>query len=179
MATEAIGRHPLTAARRDGLRSIAVAVLTWPLLAVAAWFLWPELAPIASAADRLVFAVQLAVAPALLVALQVAGCARLFDNDGAENPFAGVESFAWRVNQKVLQNTVEQLAIFLPAFLALATRLEPDQVKALPVLMTLWCTGRIAFWAGYRIGVNHRSVGFNWTVFSSALTFFWLARTYF
>ena len=46
------------------------------------------------------------------------GLWRLPDTPGAEDPFANAESRAWKINQRVYTNTMEQALIFLPLFLA-------------------------------------------------------------
>src|SRR5262245_40276348 len=68
------------------------------------------------------------------------------DTERAEDPFANAESHAWKINQRVLSNTIEQALIFLPALTALAVRIDAAQLAVLPMAVTLWCAGRILFW---------------------------------
>lgn len=163
--------------RRTTITSILIGTASFPLALWIAWTAWPSVAPIEPAADRLVHAVELLAGVAAVVLLMVSSCFRVFDTAGAEDPFAGAESPAWRVNQRVLQNTVEQAAIFVPALLALSVRLDPDQVRILPVLTATWCAGRLLFWIGYRIRPSLRGPGFEWTLFSSGVALGWFAWT--
>ena len=165
------------AARRPTLLAIAVGTASYLVALWIAWRAWPEVAPISSAGERVAYAAELLVAVAVLVLLIVSRLFRTFDNEKAEDPFAGAESHRWQVNQRVLQNTVEQGMIFVPALLALAARLEPSQVRILPILTALWCTGRIFFWIGYRIRPVLRGPGFEWTLYTSLLALGWYGWT--
>ncbi len=163
------------APRKAAFISIALGTASFPLALWIAWRAWPDVAPIASAGDRVAYAAELLVAIAVVVLLMVSGCFRVFDTPKAEDPFAGAESRTWRVNQRVLQNTVEQAMIFVPALLALAARVAPGQVRILPVLTAVWCAGRILFWVGYRIRPSLRGPGFEWTLYSSMVALGWFA----
>ncbi|HEU5057648.1 MAG TPA: MAPEG family protein [Kofleriaceae bacterium] len=161
------------APRKATLISIAIGTASYPIALWIAWRAWPEVAPIASAGERVAYAAELLVAVAVVVLLIVSRLFRTFDTAKAEDPFAGAESQRWRVNQRVLQNTVEQAMIFVPALLALAARVEPGHVRILPVLTALWCAGRILFWIGYRVKPVLRGPGFEWTLYSSVLAIGW------
>jgi hypothetical protein len=163
------------APRRTAVISIVLGTVSYPLALWVAWKAWPEVAPIASAADRIAYAAEHLVGVAAIVLLMVSGCFRVFDTAKAEDPFANAESQKWRVNQRVLSNTVEQAMIFVPALLALAARVPPSQVHILPVLTCVWCAGRILFWVGYRIRPSLRGPGFEWTLYSSVLALGWFA----
>lgn len=162
-------------ARKTTFVSIAVGTATYPVALWIAWRAWPEVAPIASAGERVAFAAELLVAVAVVVLLMVSRLFRVFDTAKAEDPFAGAESRRWHINQRVLQNTVEQSMIFVPALLALAARVEPSQVRILPILTALWCAGRLLFWIGYRVRPALRGPGFEWTLYSSMLALGWFA----
>ena len=161
------------APRRAAVSSIALGTISFPLALWVAWKAWPNVAPIASAADRLAYAAEHLVGVAAILLLMVSGCFRVFDTAKAEDPFANAESQRWRVNQRVLSNTVEQAMIFIPAIFALAARLPPSQVHVLPVLTCVWCAGRVLFWVGYRIRPSLRGPGFEWTIYSSMLALGW------
>lgn len=163
-------------ARWRGLRHIVLGVSTWPLALWAGLAAWPPVPPL-DATGRLHLALQLAVAPAVVLLLMVVACFRLFDTLGAANPLAGKESRRFQVNARVLQNTLEQAAIFVPILLALSLRLAPDDVKVLPVLTALWCVGRLAFWVGYHIEVMARGLGFDWTILTTTLGLGWFVAT--
>lgn len=159
------------------LRVVAVGMSTAPLAFAGLWWLLPQVPPMAAPSDRLQFALQLCAGPSLVAFLILFGCFRLLDTEEAEDPFAGGESRGWKINQRVLQNTVEQSLMFLPAFLALSIRLEPEHVRALPVCMSLWCLGRLLFWAGYRRALPLRAIGFDWSLVATTVTLGWLGYT--
>lgn len=154
-------------ARKRAWISIAIGTVTWVAAFGIGLKAWPAGPPLASVADRMGYAVQLLTGVSLLVLLMVSACFRVFDTAAAEDPFANAESNAWRIHQRVLQNTVEQSLIFVPALLALAVRVDAEHARLLPLLTALWCTGRVLFWLGYRISPMLRGPGFEWTLFSS------------
>jgi hypothetical protein len=166
------------AERKRTFLSIAIGTTSWLLALVVAWKAWPEVASMPAASDRLTYAAELLVAVAAIVLAMVTFCFRVFDTAQAENPFANAESAAWRVHQRVLQNTLEQSVIFILALLGLAVRVHPADVRILPILTALWCGGRILFWLGYRIGWQWRGPGFEWTLYSSVLALGWFVWTF-
>ena len=163
------------AARKATFISIAIGTVSYPIAVWIAWRAWPEVAPIASAGERVAYAAELLIGVAVVVLLIVSRLFRTFDTEKAEDPFANAESHRWRVNQRVLQNTVEQAMIFVPALLALSARVSPDDVRILPIVTALWCAGRILFWVGYRVKPVLRGPGFEWTLYSSLLAIGWYA----
>jgi hypothetical protein len=157
--------------------SIGVGTVTWAaafLIGVTSWHIGPTLA---TSGERLAYAAQLLVGVSVLVLLMVSACFRVFDTAKAEDPFANAESQPWRVHQRVLQNTVEQGLIFVPALLALAVRIDAEHTHVLPLLTGLWCAGRVLFWLGYRISPMLRGPGFEWTLFSSVAALGWFVWT--
>jgi hypothetical protein len=161
------------------IRMIAVGSVTYPVAFLACWSLWPDTAAIAAPGDRLSLALQLAVAPAAVLFAMVMSLMRLFDTDRAEDPFAGAESHGFKINARVLQNSIEQAALFVPVLVGLSLRVAPERVKILPILTALWCVGRLLFWIGYRIKLEYRALGFDWTVYSTTIAFGWFAATLF
>ena len=129
--------------------------------------LWP-----AMTSDPVRLALWLAAFPALVVYAMFFGCLRMRDSSpaAATDPLAGGESERWKINQRVLSNTVEQCAIFVPITLALATRLDPAHAKILPIATACWTASRIAFWIGYRRGAVWRAPGMAWTHSTTAIT---------
>ncbi len=111
--------------------------------------------------------------------LMLQGLWRLKDTAEAEDPFANAESRAWKINQRVFSNTVEQALIFAPVFVALSIRMAPEDVYMLPALMTIWCVGRLLFWAGYRHSLNARIIGMDWTTVTTMITAIWFIITLF
>jgi uncharacterized MAPEG superfamily protein len=162
------------APRLPTLTHIGVSMLTWPLALGAVYWLVPAAAPVDAPVDRLILAVQWLAAPALVLILMLMGCMRIIDTERAEDPFAGAESRRFLVNQRVVQNTVEQMAYFLPALLALSVVIDPVHTRFLPVLVITWCLARIVFWIGYQIDPQHRSLGFGWTQNTGMLALVWV-----
>lgn len=162
--------------RRLALKVIASGSLSWAVAFVVAWFAWPAAPPLL-AADRVSYALQLAAAPAILLLAMVCACFRLFDTPSAENPLLGGESQRFRINQRVLSNTIEQFLVFVPLVLALAPRLPAGQVKLLPIAVTAWCLGRLMFWVGYHVAPHWRGPGFDWTISTSFLLAGWFVYT--
>jgi peptidoglycan/LPS O-acetylase OafA/YrhL len=156
--------------RKRTLVAVTIGAVTLIVVALVAWRAWP---PVIEPDNRLAYAVQLAAGPALLLLLMNCACLRLFDTAGAENPFANAESARFRINQRVLTNTLEQTCIFVPLLLALTPRLDEAHLKVLPIAATLWCAGRVMFWAGYHVAPHWRSPGFDWTFCTSVVLAAW------
>jgi hypothetical protein len=162
--------------RRATLWAIFIGSLSWGVMFVVAWFAWPAASPVLPA-DRVSYALQLGAAPAILLLLMISACFRVFDTPSAENPFLGCESQRFKINQRVLANTIEQCLVFVPLMLALAPRLPAGQVKLLPIAVTAWCLGRVMFWIGYHVAPQWRAPGFDWTIDTSILLAGWFVYT--
>jgi hypothetical protein len=164
--------------RAPSLAAIAVGTLSYPIVLGAAWMFWPASAEASTTSDRIAYALQLAAVPALIVLLMITACFRIFDSPGAEDPSSGAESARFKINQRVLSNTIEQAWVFVPLLLALAVRVDASQLRILPIATALWGTGRLLFWAGYHVQPRWRSVGFEWTLFTSVVLACWLAYSF-
>jgi hypothetical protein len=158
--------------RRSTLKVVALGTVSWAIVFGAAWMLWPT-ASLVPLSDRVSYALQLGAAPAILMLLMTCACLRLFDTPRAEDPRLGAESERFKINQRVLTNTVEQSWIFVPLLLALSPRLSPGQLKLLPIAVSVWCTGRVMFWVGYHVAPHWRAPGFDWTFNTSCLLAGW------
>jgi len=154
------------------LVAIGIGTTTWAMAFGTAWRLWPSSTPI-SAGGRISYALQLAAIPAILILLMVCSCFRLFDTAQAENPLIGAESERFKINQRVLTNTIEQGTAFIPLLLALAVRVSPEHLRLLPIAVAVWCTGRVMFWVGYHVAPQWRAPGFDWTFYTSTLLAGW------
>lgn len=166
------------APRKETLRWIAAGWGTFVVVAAIAWQVWPRMAPLEGAMDRLLLAVQLCAAPGLFMMMVLQTLWRVADTPEAEDPLAGAESRRFQINQRVFSNTVEQILIFVPIFLALSVRLDAVDAFVLPLLMGLWCAGRLMFWIGYNIGNNQRAIGMDWTSGAASLTAVLFALTF-
>jgi hypothetical protein len=165
------------APRRPTLTHIGISMLTWPLALGAVWALLPEVSRLDAAHDRFLFAVQWCAAPALVLLVMVMACMRIIDTEKAEDPFAGAESRRFQINQRVVQNTIEQMGFFLPALLALSIRIDPAHTRMIPALVLTWSIARVLFWIGYRMDPHYRSLGFGWTQNTGVLALGWFLVT--
>jgi hypothetical protein len=177
--TEDVASRTLTDRRRITFRWIAVGLISAFVANAAAWFFWPRLGPITEPIDRLLLAVQCSAGMGFVALIMMQGLWRLPDTPQAEDPFANAESRGWKINQRAYTNTVEQTLIFAPIFLALSIRVSPDHVHMLPAMMTIWCIGRLLFWAGYRHSFNARVIGMDWTTVTAMLAAVWFVATFF
>jgi uncharacterized membrane protein YecN with MAPEG domain len=73
------------------------------------------------------------------------------------DPTAGTDGPALVRNQRAISNTVEQLAVFAPAMLALAASGAP--MRGVVALGTVFAVARVAFWLGYAIHPLARAPG--------------------
>jgi hypothetical protein len=159
--------------RAKTIKLVTAATLLYPLLYAAAFFSWPAIALGGGETRFIVHATRLAVYPAALLLLMVCACFRLFDTPGAEDAFAGHESARFKIDVRVLQNSVEQTLIFLPSFFALATVVDDAHARLLPMHVALFCLGRVGFWIGYRVAPPLRGFGFETTLYTTLATIGW------
>ena len=162
---------------RATYRWIAAGLFSGIIINLMAWRYWPRLDPLFEPVDRALLALQCCAGVGFVALIMLQGLWRLPDRPGAEDPFANAESRGWKINQRVLTNTVEQALIFVPIFIGLSIRMEPEQVYMLPALMTIWCAGRLAFWAGYRYSLNARAIGMDWTTVTTMVAAGWFIAT--
>ena len=165
--------------RAAAYRWIAAGLSSAVAANVVAWLYWPRLDPLDQAVDRLLLALQCCAGVGFVALAMLQGLWRLPDSPGAEDPFANAESRAWKINQRVFTNTVEQALIFVPIFIGLSIRMQPQHVYMLPALVTIWCTGRLLFWAGYRYSLNARAIGMDWTTVTTMVAALWFVTTLF
>ena len=65
-----------------------------------------------------------------------------------------------RVNFHYLQNTLEQLVVFVPGLFGLAVYCsDGNSMRAVAATTVVWIVARIAFWIGYHRGSTQRAVG--------------------
>jgi hypothetical protein len=149
------------AERRKSLAGIAGTMLVAALL----WFAILRYAPIAPGMDdlgaRLAYTVKcaaVAVLFTLLMATEAVAHERL--RSPAFDPLVGFETRRMRINQRNLQNTLEQTVIFLTGLFGLAVY-SPDgaAMRAVTATTVVWIVSRIAFWTGYHISSTWRVLG--------------------
>jgi len=132
------------------------------------WWLLAKAIPVpreaGSTAGRLAVGLS-ALLPAAAVPfamILVQTVARFFG--GSMDPLSGRDSQFLQVNQRVISNTVEQFAVFAPAFLALCAAAPTDGVPAALALSPAWAAARLVFWFGYLAHPLARAPGMAATV---------------
>ena len=119
--------------------------------------------------QRLVLATAAAMGPSLSLAIAIGVVAnrRFFSAPDIDGAGLTTESAALRVPRAVLANTLEQAALAVPIYAALAMALPPGQL-AFPILLSaVFVIGRILFALGYSRGAAARSLGFTLTFYPS------------
>lgn len=120
----------------------------------------PPLEGVETLAERLALTLRwlfVAMLPYAAVCLTIL-MRRFFE--GAHDPFAGGESEALRIHGRVLGNTLEQLVWLALCLLALATLLEPAQMRLVPIACVFFVFARLVYWWGYlRAGTLGRAPG--------------------
>lgn len=165
------------APRRRILTWICAGYTSFGVVFTVGWWTVPRLSPLPDPTERLALALQLAAGPAAVLMAMLQGLWRIGDTVEAEDPLRGAESVRFKINQRVMTNTVEQTLIFVPMFVALALRMDPASVWVLPLLMGVWCAGRMLFWVGYQLDPAWRAIGMDWTSSIAMLTAGGLAWT--
>ena len=140
---------------------IAVALPTTIAIWLGVYYGLPPLAGMSEPLSRLAFAINcscLAVLFCLLTGIEAISHERLHSD--AFDPLAGRESRRLKINIRYLQNTVEQLLLFIPGLMALAWYCEDgSSMRAVAATSVVWILARAAFWIGYHIGPQYRVVG--------------------
>lgn len=135
---------------------IALAVALSLPVAGGLWFALRDNLP-APAMDPTVFAlgcIGAALLLTLLAGIEAVAHERLFS--AAIDPLAGADSQRLIVNQRYLQNTLEQSVVFAAGLLLLA---HYGSIRAVAATAITWVLGRWAFWIGYHIGPMWRGLG--------------------
>src|SRR5215471_14065881 len=147
--------------RRAGMTAIAAAMPVALLLWLAIAYLVPPLPAMDSLGIRMLFTlkcVSLAVLFCLVLGVEAVAHERL--SSPAFDPLAGFETRRLRVNQRYLQNTLEQIIVFAVGLFGLAAY-SPDGSAMRAVLATtvVWILARLAFWVGYHCSAAMRRLG--------------------
>jgi uncharacterized membrane protein YecN with MAPEG domain len=162
-----LGRHDRTRSLLLGGAGVAVALLIWWVLVV----LLPGDGARANQASRIALgaASLLPAAGVLLAMLLVQMAARFIA--GTFDPTLGRDSRLLVVNQRVITNTVEQMACFVPAMLALSVATRPDRMGMVVALGLTFALARIAFWIGYLTAPLFRAPGMAATFVLNVMAF--------
>jgi hypothetical protein len=147
--------------RRAGMIAIAggmvVAVVVW--LAI-----YRDLQPLSgmdAVGARMIFTLKtfaLVVLFSLVLGVEAVAHERL--SSPAFDPLAGFETRRLRINQRYLQNTLEQTVVFAVALFGLAaTSPNGSTMRAIPATAVVWVICRWAFWIGYHKSAAMRGLG--------------------
>jgi MAPEG family len=147
--------------RRAGMTAIAAAMPVALLLWLAIAYLVSPLAGMDSLGGRMLFTLKcccVAVLFCLVTGVEAVAHERLFSP--AFDPLSGFETRRLRVNQRYLQNTLEQILVFAVGLFGLAAY-SPDGSAMRAVLATtiVWILARFAFWIGYHRSAAMRGLG--------------------
>ena len=134
-----------------------VAVILW----IAVYYLLPPIDGMDNTLARLVFALKcccIAILFCFLTGIEAVAHERL--RSAAIDPLSGYETPRMRVNLRYLQNTLEQLVLFVPGLFALAVYCSDGHaMRAIVATTMVWIVSRAAFWIGYQYGPLHRAIG--------------------
>lgn len=149
------------AQRRAGMIAIATAMPVALLIWLAIAFLLPPLTGMDALAARLLFTLKcycMAVLFCLVTGIEAVAHERLVSP--AFDPLAGFETRRLQVNQRYLQNTLEQIVVFAAALFGLAVYSNGGAAMRM-VLATavVWVLMRFAFWIGYHFSAAMRGLG--------------------
>ncbi len=151
---------------RQQLAAIALGNLAGVAAAVAGFLLLDR--AFAPADDAFVLAAQLIAVPGALVLLLSVCVMAARGLTGAYNPLDDPEPRLFRKSQRILANTVEQTAAFVPLLLALGATLPAADSGALPALTVVFVASRILYAIGYLIHPMGRGFGMSATATVSA-----------
>lgn len=147
--------------RAAGLGYIAVGAV----IGVAVWFavvgFLPPLAGMDDLAARMLFTLKCFGASVLFtLVLGVEAVAHERLSSPAFNPLEGFETPRLQVNQRYLQNTLEQTVVFAAALFGLAAYSPTaGAMRAVAAMAVVWVLARIAFWLGYHHSAAARGLG--------------------
>lgn len=159
-------RPPIRDRRQTGvIRGMIAALAIVMLTLLLGWSVGHALSP----TDRVLRAVAASTVAALWLAAAIGHVAALrfaspADIDAAAS--GSPDSPRVAIAQAVLRNTLEQVVLAIPGYLALAWVVEGSGAM-IPLLAALFSVGRTLFWANYARGAAARAFGFALTFYSS------------
>ena len=147
--------------RRSGIIAIAIAMPIALLLWLAVDHFMPPLARMQAPDARMIFTLKcigVAILFCLVSGVEAVAHERL--SSPAFDPLAGFETRRLRVNQRYLQNTLEQTVVFAAALLGLAAYCpNGSAMRAVVATTVVWIVARAAFWIGYHRSAAMRGLG--------------------
>ena len=161
MKDAASGKGGFIRQRRAGMIAIAVAMPVALLIWLAVTYLTSPLPGMDNLASRMLFTLKcccLAVLFCLVTGVEAVAHERL--SSPAFDPLAGFETRRLQVNQRYLQNTLEQILVFAAGLFGLAAYCRDGSAMRAVLATTIgWIMARAAFWIGYHRSAAMRGLG--------------------
>jgi hypothetical protein len=150
--------------RKQRLATMLPIAIAFPV-AIALWFaidrLMPPLVGMETVVARLIFALKcssVAILFCFVAGVEAVAHERL--RSPAIDPLLGYETRRLRVNLRYLQNTLEQLVVFVPGLFGLAYyAADGAAMRSVAAATVVWIAARIAFWIGYHHSSASRGFG--------------------
>jgi MAPEG family len=150
------GVRPLREFSAFAFAALCAAAIWWSV-----WTFVPSATQFDGVADRVVLALKcivVATTLTLMLGVEAVGHERLMTP--AFNPLAGQDSRRLTINNRFIQNTVEQLLVYSASLTGLAIYCDSGSSARAVVAATLvWVIARWAFWIGYHFGPQRRVAG--------------------
>jgi hypothetical protein len=154
-------KRDFAAQRRAGMTAIAAAMPAALLLWLAIAHFLPPLGGMDSLGSKMLFTLKcccLAVLFCLVTGVEAVAHERL--SSPAFDPLSGFETRRLRVNQRYLQNTLEQILVFAAGLFGLAAYSQDGAaMRAVLATTVVWILARFAFWIGYHRSAALRGLG--------------------
>ncbi|MFK4442981.1 hypothetical protein ABH944_003236 [Caballeronia udeis] len=143
------------------IREIAIAFPVTIALWLGVYYFMPPLGGMEEPLARLVFTLKcscFAILFCFLTGIEAVAHERL--RSPAIDPLSGYATRRMTINLRYLQNTLEQLVLFIPGLFALAFYCANGYaMRAVVATTVVWIATRLAFWIGYHHGSQHRAAG--------------------
>ena len=155
-----------TKAKPPRLLIIAGSTATQALIFYGGYYQWPSIIPVPNSNDfdtKMVYTLRCLLPPLLVLAFAIGKVAIMRFLGYARNPLSGQEALVQK-DKNFLQNTLEQLAVFVLTTLALMSYVEGEEIRLIALYSFTFFVGRILYRIGYP---NHRGFGFAMTMFPS------------
>lgn len=140
-------------------------VVSMITLVVFLYWLLPSIENMNETLDRIVFTFWMnavAILP-LFAGIIVVGNNRFLTD--AIDPLRHAENRVIEINERYLDNTLQQYLVFLVGTVALSTFLDEQSMKLIVALTVVFILARIVFWVGYRIDPLYRAPGMAATIY--------------
>lgn len=130
-----------------------------------------DTASLARPGDRIAWVLPFFLLPMFSMVAGIALVMKQRISTEAINPLAGVDDQhqRMRVFKQYLQNTLEQLVLYMIAHLAFAAVIEPGYLKLEPFFAGIFVAGRVLFLVGYLVDPIWRAPGFGLTYYPTLL----------